>query len=205
VSDFRVLQELSHFLRGLLLVHLVELDALNQRFTAVNNISLDSPARIADGSAPNAADARLSLYLYQATPNAHTNNRGYIPAGAGVRRFPPLSLNLYYLLTPLNSSPDDALLTLGCAMQVLAAHPVIRANFLGSQLYAEQPEVKLSVCSVTVEELTRIWNAFNQPYRLSLCYQVQSVTLDSLRQPEVGPPVMEQLVDVQQITGRRGA
>lgn len=201
MSDFHVLQEVSHYLRDLLLTYLASIDTLNPGFTSVNNISLDSPARIADKSAPNAGDALLSLYLYQVTPNTHINNRGYIPAGNGQLLFPPLSLNLFYLLTPLNSSPDDALVTLGCAMQALAAYPRIRANFLDSHLRPEQPDVKVAISAVSLEELTRIWNAFNQPYRLSVCYQVQTVSIDSIRQAEAGPPVMERLVDVQQVMG----
>jgi hypothetical protein len=204
LSDYRVLQEVSHYLRDLLLTYLSSIDTLTANFTSPNNISLDTPARIADGSAPEATNAMLSLYLYQVTPNTHVNNRGYIPAGNGTLVFPPLSLNLFYLLTPLNNSPDDALATLGLAMQALAAHPVIRASFLDSTLHPEQPDMKIAICPVTLEELTRVWNAFNQPYRLSVCYQVQIVSIDSTHQPEVGPPVMERLVDVQQITGEEG-
>jgi hypothetical protein len=201
MSDARVLQEVSHYLRDLLFPYVSSIPNLNTPFTSPNNISLDSPARIADNSAPNASQALLSLYLYQVTPNIYINNQGYIPAGMGVRMFPPLSLNLFYLLTPLNASPDDALVTLATAMQALAAHPVIRADFLDSHLRPEMPEVKVAICPVTLEELTRLWNAFNQAYRLSVCYQVQAVSIDSIRQPESGAPVTEQIIDLHQITG----
>lgn len=89
-------------------------------------------------------------------------------------------------------------------MQVLAAAPIIRANFLDSQLRPESPEVRLTLNSLNLEEMTRIWNAFNQPYRLSVCYQVQVVSIDSIRLPEDGPAVTEQLVDVHQIVARNG-
>jgi hypothetical protein len=203
LSDYRVLQEISMYLRRLAFEYLRSNDTLPDasRFTSEQNISLDSPARIEENEAPNASQARLSIYLYQVVPNPFINNRGYIPAGSGVQVFPPLSLNLYYLVTPLHDAPEDCLVTLGHVMQVFAAHAVIRARFLDSHLRPEQPDVKLSFHPTTLEDLMRIWNGFNQPYRLSVCYQVQAVAIDSIRQPQAGPPVMEQLVDLQQITG----
>ncbi|NJN18736.1 MAG: DUF4255 domain-containing protein [Oscillochloris sp.] len=199
MSDYRVLQEVGLYLRNLLFEYLRTNDALTTRFTSENNISLDSPANLADVGRPGVASALLSLYLYQVTPNNHVNNTGYLPAVGGQQFFPPISLNLSFLLTPLNSSPEDSLITLGHAMQILAAHSVIRAGFFDSRLQPKTPEVKLAINPVTLEELTRIWNAFNQPYRLSVCYQVQYVAIDSIRQPKAGPPVIERLLDVHQI------
>jgi hypothetical protein len=201
LSDYRVLQDVSHYLRSLLLNYLSSVTPLNPDFASPKNISLASPPSIEDKSAPDASEAFLSLYLYQVTPNTHVNNRGYIQSGHGVRVYPPLSLNLFYLLTPMSSSPDHALVTLGLAMQALAAHPVIHANFLDSTLRPDELNMKVTLSPVTLEELTRIWNAFNQPYRLSVCYQVQTISIDSIRQPEIGQPVMEQLIDVHQIIG----
>jgi len=205
LSDYRVLQEISMYLRRLAFEYLRSNDTLQEasRFTSEQNISLDSPARIVENQAPNAEQARLSIYLYQVVPNPFINNRGYIPAGSGVQVFPPLSLNLYYLITPLQGAPEDCLVTLAHVMQIFAAHSVIRSRFLDSHLRPEQPDVKLSFYSTTLEDLTRIWNAFNQPYRLSVCYQIQAVAIDSIRQAQAGPPVMEQLVDVQQITNNQ--
>lgn len=204
MSDFRVLQEISLHLRQLLFDELHGHDVASGSFTSINNISLASPARIADNSAPHASQALLSLYLYQVVPNAHLNNRPLIPAGAGQQRYPPLSLELFYLLTPLSTSPEDNLVILGRAMQILAAHPIIRAGFLDSLLRPNPPEVRVMINPATLEELTRIWNAFNQPYRLSVCYQVQVVSIDSARAPEEGPPVAERLLDVHQIVSVNG-
>lgn len=205
MSDFRVLQAISRYLRQLLFDGLSEADVAEGSFTSINNISLASPPRIADKSAPDASHALLSLYLYRVSPNAHLNNRPPIPAGPGQQHYPPLSLDLSYLLTPLSKSPEHNLVTLGRSMQILDAHPIIRANFLDSLLRPAHPKVGVTINPVTLEELTRIWNAFNEPYRLSVCYKVQVVSIDSDRAPEEGPPVAERLLDVHQITGRGGA
>ncbi len=201
MSDHRVLLEVGLHLRALLFGYLRTNDALTTRFTSEVDISLDSPANLAGDNTPGAANALLSLYLYQVMPNPHVNNVGYLPDEGGTQRFPPLGLNLSYLLTPLSASAEDCLLTLGHAMQILAAHAVTRAGFLESALHPRTPELKLTVNPMSLEELTRIWNAFNLPYRLSVCYQVQFVAIDSLRQPRSDTPVTERLLDVHQVTG----
>jgi hypothetical protein len=202
MSDYRVLQDISLYLRRLLFENLSGNDSVASQFASENSISLDSPPRIADNSAPNADQARLSLYLYQVTPNAHLNNRPMIPAGPGRQQYPPLSLNLYYLLTPVSQAPEDNLVILGRCLQILAARPVIRANFLDSWLRPEPPEVRVTINPLSLEELTRVWNAFNETYRLSVCYVVQVVSIDSALTPQTEQPVVERLIDTHQIVSQ---
>ena len=202
MSDYRVLQDISLHLRRLLFEGLRGNDPVGALFASETNISLDSPARIADRSAPNADQARLSLYLYQATPNAHINNRPMIPAGPGRQQHPPLSLNLYYLLTPLCQMPEDNLVVLGRCTQILAANGSIQAGFLDSALRPSPPEVRITVNPVSLEELTRIWNAFSEAYRLSMCYVVQPVSIDSVLVPQEEPPVSQRVLDVHQIVSQ---
>ena len=199
MSDYRVLQDISLHLRRLLFESLRGNDSTGSQFSSENSISLDSPPRIADKTAPNANQARLSLYLYQLTPNAHSNNHPMIPVGPGRQQFPPLSLNLYYLLTPVCQLPEDNLVVLGRCLQVLAANSSIRANFLDSWLRPDAPEVRITINPVSLEELTRVWNAFNEAYRLSVCYLVQVVSIDSARAPQEEQPVSERLLDIHQI------
>jgi hypothetical protein len=196
MSDHRVLQEISLLLRSLLFDGLQGDD-----FTSVNSISLESPATLKANPPGNGQPPLLSLYLYEVTPNAHLNNRPLIHVGVGRQEYPPLSLDLHYLLTPLSDTQTDNLVILGRAMQILAAYPIIRANFLDSLLRPAKPEVRVTINPVSLEELTRIWNAFNQPYGLSVCYLVQPVSIDSARLPEEGPPVEQSIVDVHQIMG----
>ncbi len=202
MSDYRVLQDISLYLRRLLFESLTGNDSVASQFTSENSVSLDSPPRIADNSAPSADQARLSLYLYQVTPNAHLNNHPMIPAGAGRQQHPPLSLNLYYLLTPVSQAPEDNLVILGRCLQVLNANSMIRANFLDSWLRPEPPEVRVTINPVSLEELTRVWNAFNETYRLSVCYLVQVVSIDSARIPQDDQPVAERLLDIHQIVSQ---
>jgi len=205
MSDYQVLQDISLHLRRVLLDGLQGDDPVGSQFTAETNISLDSPSRIADGSAPNAAQALLSLYLYQVTPNSHLNNRSLISSGPGQQLYPPLTLDLSYLLTPISNSPEDNLVILGRAMQILAAQPNLRAGFLDSALHPSPPAARLTLNPVSLEELTRIWNAFSEAYRLSVCYRIQGVSIDSAETPEEAPPVVERLLDVRQAGNSGGS
>ena len=199
MGDYKIFRDITLDLRRHLFQGLGGVEGID--LTNIAEISLDSPVKLSDGngSAGEHSQAKISLYLYQTLPNAHINNRQLIPSINGEQHYPPLSLNLFYLLTPLDNSPETCLLILGRAMQVLAAHPIIRNSFLDSELRPDSPEVRLTLNPLNLEEMTRIWNAFNQPYRLSVCYQVQVISIDSVRLPVEEPPVKERLLDVHQI------
>ena len=124
MSDFRVLQEISLHLREVLLAGLAGSDEVSRQFTSSDNISLDSPAALsANGGTPSVL---LSLYLYQVFPNSQLNNASLIPIGNDQHQYPPLSLDLFYLLTPMSNSPEANLVILGHSMQILVANAIIR-------------------------------------------------------------------------------
>ena len=57
---------------------------------------------------------RLSLWLYQVTENEFVKNEPYLRTDQADRvRFPPMALNLYYLVTPFAPSGDSDHLLLG--------------------------------------------------------------------------------------------
>jgi hypothetical protein len=199
MSDYKVFRDITLYLRQQLFDGLNNVEGIG--LTNISAISLDSPVKLSDGNGTGGehSQVKVSLYLYQVLPNAHINNRQLIPSNNGEQHYPPLSLNLFYLLTPLDNSPETCLLILGRAMQALASHPIIRNSFLDSELRPDPPEVRLTLNPLNLEEMTRIWNAFNQPYRLSVCYQVQVISIDSVRLPVEEQPVKERLLDVHQI------
>jgi hypothetical protein len=199
MSDYRVIQQVALLLQELLFEGLSGDDEVGQKFTTLQNISLASPVQLNGDGGPDAT-VLLSLYLYQVTPNGQLNNHPPIPHGLE-QRHPPLSLDLCFLLTPRSSSPEDNLVILGRALQILEARSTIRAGFLDSDLRPPSPELRLLLERISLEELTRIWNAFNEPYQLSVSYKVQFVSIDTTRQPEEGPPVTTGLIDTHLLTG----
>ncbi|MGR9134497.1 DUF4255 domain-containing protein [Rhizobium leguminosarum] len=150
----------------------------------------------------------LSLWLYLVTENEHVRNRPNIVEKDGVIRPPPLALTLYYLATPGIASNSDGLAAdeaisnsakvLGVVLQTLHARPVValdKAPNGNSETTSEQ--LHLSLCRLSIEDLARIWEALDHPYRLSICFKVNIVRIESLRQT-IAKPVTER----EFITGR---
>jgi len=54
------------------------------------------------------------------------------------------------------------------------------------------------LCPMTLEELTRIWNALQSPYRLSVCYEVRIALIESEIRQTVSR-VMEKIDVFQQV------
>ena len=114
---------------------------------------------------------RLSVWLYQITENEFVRNqppsRG---KGALNKPFSPPALNLYYLLTPFAGSSENELMLLGRAMQTMYDQPILHLQQDAGEEINE--ELRIIHSHLSLEELTRIWEALREPYRLSAAYQV---------------------------------
>lgn len=131
---------------------------------------------------------RLSLWLYQVVEDEFVKNqpmiRGSDPDPADVRGryrddFPPMALNLMHLLTPVAQSGESDHL-LGKSMQALYDSA---STLMVDQAAGVAEELRIIFHRHTLEELTRIWDALKEPYRLSVCYQVKVTRVESLRRP----------------------
>jgi len=122
----------------------------------------------------------VNLFLFRVTENPFAKNQEWIPVGMEALRYPPLALNLFYVLTPFASDKLDEHRVLGEAMRVFYENSIIRGADLQGALGGSDEELKLDLCQLSIEDLTRIWNALNRPYRLSVCYEVRIALIDSL-------------------------
>jgi hypothetical protein len=122
---------------------------------------------------------RLSLWLYQVTENEHIkNNPPLRQVNQLTRSETPLSLNLYYLVTPFAASGESDHLLLGRTMQAFYDNAILHLRRPPDDI---SEELRIIFCRLTLEELTRIWDALREPYRLSVAYQVRVTTIDSQR------------------------
>ncbi len=146
----------------------------------------------------------VNLYLYRVIECPMARNRSW--PGDRVTApsdRPALGLELFYLLTPLGTRPDnasfqlgdDAHTMLGVAMLTLQQYPILNDvhlpgfdadSVLAPFLLASYEQIKVSLMPVGVEELSRIWATINQPYRLSVAYEVSLVELSPTTPPPVG-------------------
>jgi hypothetical protein len=157
----------------------------------------------------------VNLYLYRVVESPFTRNQPW--PGDRVTKpsnKPALGLQLYYLLTPLGTKPDDGSFTLGddahtmlgVAMLTLQENPVLNDVHLPTfdadvvlpdYLRNSYEQVKVYLAPISLEELSKIWATINKPYRLSVAYEVSLVQLTPTPPPPVdGGIVLKTNVDV---------
>lgn len=179
-----VIAEVSEFLRHTLWLGFKEDATTSQLVGEEKNIVLSNPAEpVVD------ATRRLSLWLYQVSPNEHLRNAAPIRKREAkddtAEFYPPLAVDLLYLLTPSTSKDLGDQQVLGRALQTFYDQSVLRMQSRetpdGAPALFHSEELHVSLAPRTIEELAKVWEAMQQPYRLSVCYEVRVARIDSLR------------------------
>jgi hypothetical protein len=106
----------------------------------------------------------LSVWLYRVDSAVDRRTVLPTPGAGGPRRGDVQVFELHYLLTPNTAGPEDEQTVLGRVLETLRAHPVLS----GDELRGLSGEVRLSLETLTLEEMTRLWAALQQPYRLAV-------------------------------------
>jgi hypothetical protein len=150
---------------------------------------------------PSPVNVRINLFLYRIAKNPQLANQDWIPKGGVSNRltFPPLALNLFYLLTVFatldpQTGLADAHGIMGEAMRVLHENAVVPATFLSGTLRVGQ--VKITLVSTELEELSKIWTALTKEFRLSAVYEVSYVDVASTTETTIPPRVVKPAVGV---------
>jgi hypothetical protein len=155
------------------------------------DVSLKSPA---DETVSPSMKPKVNLFLFRVSENPFAKNQEWQPVGAGTLRYPPLALNLSYVLTPYAENKLDEQRVFGEAMRVLYENAIVPAAALKGGLENTAEELKVDLCHMTMEQQTQVWSALGQPYRLSACYEVRMVLIDSLNEratTRVSQPVFD--------------
>ena len=130
-------------------------------------------------------DLALSLYLCSIRENGEARRNEMLPQG-GVLRYPPLAVDLQYMLTA-HSAADlhtrilDEHRILGKAMQVLYDNSVLRGPYLEGTLLENGEELRITPENLSSDQLTQLWQFGDNPYKLSLVYRIGPVLLESNR------------------------
>ena len=166
--------------------------------------NLDSSIKVDLLSPKHPASNRLTLFLYKVLENPDFKNAPHqalttTPDGKLIESRPPLTLDLYYLLTAHSGSSSliNAHTALSLAMRIFYDNGVLQ----GSLLRAEDPSkgltqdsvLRLTLNPLTTEDMSRIWSVFpDTPYEISVTYLVTPVAIESARKEE-SAPVVDQL------------
>lgn len=174
MSSFAVLSATSKVLKKLLWDGISQVPALGTVVPVPAGIVFSNPFEARRDSANV-----LSFWLYQLTENEYVKNQTPARSGNGQALLEtPLAVNLHFLVTPCLADPDSNLLLLGEVMQVLYDNAIVVVRDTANDVFEE---LRITMCRLTLEELTRIWEALIEPYRLSVCYEVRVTHIDSRR------------------------
>jgi hypothetical protein len=173
MSSFRVLAAASEGMRRLLW-NSISADPVTQPLVGTEDaIVFLNPTATAQDSAQ-----RLSLWLYHISEDEHVKNTPAVRLASGNFRVAPLALDLYYLLTPFATSGEADHLVLGRAMQTFHDASTVR---IVNPAAAVNEELRITLFRRSLDEISQVWQALREPYRLSVCYQVKVTHLDSDR------------------------
>jgi hypothetical protein len=179
-------------------------------------VSALSPDRIDSSQQSNGAKSQLNLFLYNITQNQGWRNVGYPSRNSNGDRIdnPPLAINLHYLLTAYGVEQFHAEILLGYAMQLfhetpflprdairksLAAPSLVGAgqglapymsNLFSSELAEQVEQIKIWPETLSTEEISRLWTAFQAKYRPTAAYQVSVVLIESRASTKSALPVL---------------
>ena len=182
MSSFRVLAVASEGLRQLLW-NSIEADETTQPLVdTLDNIVFLNPTATAQDSS-----RRLSLWLYHVSEDEHVKNVPSVRLADGSSRMTPLALDLYYLLTPFAASGEADHLLLGKAMQTF--HDTATTHVVDLTAMDVNEELRITLYRRSLDEISQVWQALREPYRLSVCYQVKVTHLDSRRVDGSAPVV----------------
>ena len=177
MSNYGIIEDITLELRRR--IHAALVSAPDDDFglsTPETDITLSAPDNDLTGS------PRLSLYLYHIEQDGHLRNQRPLAAGPNGLRFPPVSVQLRYLITPLDDEEDQNHLMLGRILQHFHDEPVIESlngSPLDDSFGANSPELRIVFETLTLEQLAQVWHALDAGYRLSIAYLIRIVTIDS--------------------------
>jgi hypothetical protein len=137
----------------------------------------------------------LSVWLYRVIRDEEHLNAPPQRIGPNLLRRSPLPLRLHYLITPITNTqllvgPETEQVILGRVLQIFHDHPILRGTDLEDDFSGTEVELHVRLESLSLEEITRVWDALEGSYQLSISYEVSVVDIESATEPEQVSPVL---------------
>jgi hypothetical protein len=137
----------------------------------------------------------VSVWLYLVERDAETLNQPArrIASDRMLRR--PLPLRLHYLITPqVNHTTRDQAgeleqLILGKILQIFHDEANLSGARLVNTLSGQPLEFFVRLEPLSLEQITRVWEALDRPYQLCVSYEVSVVPIDSAAEAAVVKPI----------------
>ena len=136
----------------------------------------------------------LSIWLYRIIRDEQRLNDPPVRISASELQPPPLPVRLHYLITPVTNQqtgdPETEQLILGKVLQLFHSQSVLRGADLQAEFSGTETELRVRLEPQSLEEITRVWEALEGSYQLSLSYEVSVVNIMPELEPEQVSPVM---------------
>jgi hypothetical protein len=200
---YTLIRSTSLTLQALLRAQFLSDAIISPFFGGVMDVTLNNPEEMATNGIEG-----VSLWLYRVVRDEERLNAPPERLGPDRLRPPPLPVRLHYLITPIVNinaqtlafSPEREHLLLGKVLQILYDVPLLRGTVLQDDLAGTSIELGVRLETLTLEEITRVWEGLNRPYQLSVSYEVAVVPIASERQPLDQTPVQIALPEYGVIT-----
>ena len=183
MSEYTVVADAGEALVRVLWEEMQNSAPVNALIDTEARISLLSPFELRENDS-----VRQSLYLYRVVENPYVKNQVMQTGPGRLLRRNPLTVDLFYLVTPLLGTPREQQIVLGKVLQVFHDRAILQGPDVGPLAIADE-ELRIVLNPVTLEETTRVWEALQMSYRLSICYAVRVVIVDSSRSRLTQPVV----------------
>jgi hypothetical protein len=136
----------------------------------------------------------LSVWLYRIIRDEQRLNDPPVRISATELQPPPLPVRLHYLITPVTNQqtgdPETEQLILGKVLQLFHSQSVLRGADLQAEFSGTETELRVRLEPQSLEEVTRVWEALEGSYQLSVSYEVSVVNIMPELEPEQVSPVM---------------
>jgi hypothetical protein len=161
---------------------------LASAFSGAMQVSLITPEEMS-----NKPQQGLSVWLYRIIRDDQRLNDPPTRISPTELRPPPIPLRLHYLITPVtdptSGDPETEQIILGKVIQVFYSHPVLRGADLQAEFGGTDVELRVCLESMTLDEITRVWEGLEGSYQLSVSYEVSIVNIHPDLEPEQVTPV----------------
>lgn len=187
MSGYKVINSVDETLRAILWSNMKNDPSIVMILGSTDDkrIAFEAPFKLMQDTEPD--NNCLSLFLYRIVENAEIKNRPQELKNGNFLVYPPLCLNLFYLMTPLTKSPDSAdnnHKLLSKAMQILYDNSIVRGDTLQGEGEDKPEELRIIFNPISMEDITKLWSSFARPYHLSVSYEVKVVYINSKREQE---------------------
>jgi hypothetical protein len=192
MSDYPVISAVSETLRALLTANITQ-----STDSQIRNVPIEllSPREMED----NQENLGVSVWLYRVSRFGDMLNEPPQRVSSTQMARTPLPILLYYLITPVAGHPLTRHTLLGKVLQVMNDNAILRGANLKGILAGTTDQLRLVLETLSLEDLSLVWDALSEPYQLSVSYLVQLASIDSADQPVQTGVVLQKNTEYTQI------